>query len=597
MATKYISELNLIRLDDDDSIPIDDLITICEENRYLVTFSQLLEKDPAFSLGKDVAVLSWRWDIEKTPTTTLDDLRNVRSEKVRAFVNQARQLKFKFAWCDYTCIPQFPTNHNLLMEYVKSSNILFETCKVFVMDVEEIEHCPGIKIPTPEYMSRLWTTAEMSAMLTNSNVDYSTFIQISQFNQRSMRAALTFDVFNYQSYMAGRKQLPHIVRDYHGVRSIVIFLRNFGTSNGLVDDFLRSLCETDAYDNQALLTNQEQDRVIREYVDSGRQSKEKAAFLHLVSKPSRKTISSFEPKTHYKALLILMFDLFESEALPRKWNRALYLQLLATLNQLPSTGGVNAARNEHHHNIPILKFSYPGDDKIVSEMIASRGGINQAGVSLVGIDLPKIPNGHAFTWKYSTTGATKLQQLFDEHHSIDFNICRKIIFSFFAPENSDDQSGGAHASITFSSLDETNTVTVKFSLPGNDCTIQYDTKENANTLSQYTVPGLPNAKDDELILVTRFDLLKRDPDGADDSGKQSTFGLSIFGNKKNICYACNVGRPMTVDAIIPIFDQLKALAEKRLESKNWIFKSPIRLSTIANICTSHCKVNADACAH
>ena len=51
------------------------------------------------------------------------------------------------------------------MRHVRASRILYETCSVIIVDLEPI--IDGVSIPTREYVSRLWTTAEMSAVLLN----------------------------------------------------------------------------------------------------------------------------------------------------------------------------------------------------------------------------------------------------------------------------------------------------------------------------------------------------------------------------------------------------------------------------------------------
>lgn len=137
-------------------------------------------------LDGSIAVLSWRWDIRKEGS--LDDMKPKVSQKVVAFIEQARALGFKWAWCDYATVPQFSSDNKLLMVHIHSSRVLYKRCSVLVLDVEPL--VPGLAVPTMDFQTRLWIAAEKSAVLSNPHVDIGTYVQLSRMSLTPMLLAL-----------------------------------------------------------------------------------------------------------------------------------------------------------------------------------------------------------------------------------------------------------------------------------------------------------------------------------------------------------------------------------------------------------------------
>lgn len=152
----------------------EELSVVHESNPACV---KLASAEGPHAIGPEIAVLSWRWDLVKLPSTTLEEAKRMRSDKIVRFIELARARGFRWAWVDWCVIPQFTGEKAELMMHVVGSRALYQKASVFVLDVEEV--WPGLSVPTLDFQTRLWIAAEKSAVLSNPHVSIATYVQVS----------------------------------------------------------------------------------------------------------------------------------------------------------------------------------------------------------------------------------------------------------------------------------------------------------------------------------------------------------------------------------------------------------------------------------
>jgi hypothetical protein len=129
-----------------------------------------------------LATCSWRWDVDKTKLSK-SSAAEIKSVKLQSVITRARELGYEYIWIDICTVPQFPEREEDILSHVVASRLLYEKCPVIIGDLTHDLFGDGsMFVPTVEYMSRLWTNAEMSAMLANPNVSILTFIFIKQWS-------------------------------------------------------------------------------------------------------------------------------------------------------------------------------------------------------------------------------------------------------------------------------------------------------------------------------------------------------------------------------------------------------------------------------
>lgn len=187
-----------------------------------------------------IAVLSWRWDLHKKDS--LEDMADVVSQKVIKFIFKARDLGFKWAWCDYVTVPQYSDSSDELMKHIKASRTLYQRCSVLMVDVETVY--PGLHVPSMDYQTRLWIAAEKSAVLVNPNVTISDYVQVDVLNHMTIVLALqgpwatvNYSMAEYQNWMdalTGRS--PELLDSYVGrlklAEALNIIVFNMGYTCG-----------------------------------------------------------------------------------------------------------------------------------------------------------------------------------------------------------------------------------------------------------------------------------------------------------------------------------------------------------------------------
>jgi hypothetical protein len=412
--TNAVRQLNLLRIDNDDSV--EELCKVCEVNPRTIPILEARGKDTPSELllGKDIAVLSWRWDLMKHAETTLEESKIMRSPKIMRFLEKARLRNFKLVWVDWMCIPQHPEGDvkATIMQHIKASRVLYERCTVLLVDLEEIY--PGISLPSVDYMTRLWTTAEMSAMLANPHTTFSTFCEVSKINHMTMQIALgpswanaTQSLENYiaefeqfsQARSAERADLPPQMQYYQYQNGLMIYLYNigyvqiskkYGTN---VPTFLcSSVMKMDSLKDQTHMSTPPpisqdiQGKLIQEYIDKyqadGNKHPDILALMREIGKHTEMP-PNFSHQKHYKAFLLLMYDVFDHQMKTKKWNSKCFEELLVSLGEHPTKPKSD-----------ILKFFMPGDDKVVRDMIFNEMGQVVTPLTIRGMELPRSPIGH-----------------------------------------------------------------------------------------------------------------------------------------------------------------------------------------------------------
>jgi hypothetical protein len=125
----------------------------------------------------------YRWDIMK-PASVSEARALPPSPKIVRAIVEARRRGLHWLWVDWCTVPQYSSAGEEVLNHVRASRFVYERCTLLLADLVEIE--PGLRVPTPDYVGRLWTTAEMSSTLVNPEVKYGTFVKLERFNHRTM---------------------------------------------------------------------------------------------------------------------------------------------------------------------------------------------------------------------------------------------------------------------------------------------------------------------------------------------------------------------------------------------------------------------------
>jgi hypothetical protein len=397
-------------------------------------------------------VLSWRWDITKG--SSIEETRPLKSPKVVRFVKEARAKGFKYAWVDFATVPQHPCDVNETMVHVHASRSLYEHCMVIIVDLEPI--FPGFEMVSLNYMERLWTTAEMSAMLNNSNVNQSNFIRISKWNHDTICAglwanALTLETFrvNYETWKSEQRCVIHssIGKRVEGL------VRNIATGRGMYDGapwmmkkygkkaakFLYELTQL-ANEKAALffastdkpyfidrrhesdelpMTETEQEQLIADFETTGLTCNIVRSFVKEMNR-TRHPTHEFSVYDHYPALLLLGYECVKYHSESIKWNQRCFDVLLDSLGEtfhLPGTPPTYS-----------LKATDPTDRAKVKRMILNENTCSKPCIDIPGIELLMFPKNHIIKRdiKIEQNMKTLLLQLNMFANTIAVQISRRI---------------------------------------------------------------------------------------------------------------------------------------------------------------------------
>eukprot|EP00052_Salpingoeca_macrocollata_P006967 m.56958 g.56958 ORF g.56958 m.56958 type:complete len:631 (-) comp15758_c0_seq4:62-1954(-) len=395
-----LSTLNVLLLDSPKSDR--EMGRVCEYNDAHVQIGSA--KGPG-TVDARIAVLSWRWDVRKPATQ--EECKDIFSPKVEKFVNVARKQGFKWAWVDFATVPQYSKDKNELMNHVKGSRILYEEASVLLVDTVEVY--PGLSIPTMDYMQRLWTTAEMSAMLQNPHVTYNTFVQVTKLNHNTIAFALLggYDgsLDSYFHFLNDMKDNPsrynHLKRQegihilLYNIGYMVLYNR-YGTN---VPMFLASFFSAEVKDKRhnmhaPTLSEAEQEKLIAEYWPNGpdaeplgKKHPDVKNLLDAIGTQQTMT-RDFSHYEHYKGILLLASEVFYQEMRTKKFNQKCFETVLRSLGEHPT-------KPKFQPDEPYaLGFTMPGDDQVVRAMILDQQGAVAAPAFVEGVKFPDVPSGH-----------------------------------------------------------------------------------------------------------------------------------------------------------------------------------------------------------
>jgi hypothetical protein len=432
--SKSIRFLNLLQIDNTDSPS--DLVRVCEIQPRKINIVEIRgghhDTPSEQLLGPDIAVLSWRWDLTKTAQTTLQESAEMRSPKLQQFIIKARQRGFKLVWIDWCCIPQHPDGDvaSIIIQHIKASRVLYERCTIMLVDFVQV--IPGLRIPSIDYMTRLWTTAEMSAALANPNANFNTFVELDQINHITMNVALgaSWGIGSsnntLKDYVLEVKQLTstqgQFWQKYHYVLRVQnASMRHLYTSgyeilgkkySTHIADFLRTpqmkpdlIKEKSFLMEEAPISEQEQEKLIQEYWTiyncDGTTHPQVSALLKEIGTKNEMP-SDFSHKKHFVALLLLFSEVFREVVKTHKWNKKCFEEILKSLGEHPTEPKTNP------NDSWALRFFMPGDDQVVKKMIFEELGPNVVPITVSGVpSFPRIPIGHELRHEIQITDGVK----------------------------------------------------------------------------------------------------------------------------------------------------------------------------------------------
>lgn len=424
-----IYKMNLLELN--KVADVKDLTKVYEKNNYVKNIltirgkNQKKIKNPIDELlGDDIIALTYRWEITKE---TLAKSAKLSSPKLEKAVKKMIKKGYKYAWVDWMCVPQHASAGNKeVMSHVLASRLLYANCSICFIDTVEVY--PGLEVPTIDYMTRLWTTAEMSSVMLNDHANFGTFVQVTKHNLVTMalvekRIRLSIndslgayvrlveelkntseeDLKKQRAFSAIENQIHSLKGDYikekYGEEvSNFFFINTLLLSN---DEKLK-----DQRHKTAPLSSTEQEEVItmylEEYKRNGKEHPEVLALLEAIKKCDlvknkdnysgtyREMSNTFSIFDHSRALLILLYENFLFKMKTSKWNTKCFEHLLISLGEHPT---IFEPLEKDKAN---LKFSVPKDDITVKEMLLRYNGIAELPVVIENFQVPYIPKKLGF---------------------------------------------------------------------------------------------------------------------------------------------------------------------------------------------------------
>eukprot|EP00300_Choanocystis_sp_HF-7_P041988 c8761_g1_i1.p1 GENE.c8761_g1_i1~~c8761_g1_i1.p1 ORF type:complete len:613 (+),score=151.86 c8761_g1_i1:35-1840(+) len=368
-----------------------------------------------------IAILSWRWDVCKLPTYTLDDLRDVISPKVVRFIHKARALGFKWAWCDYATVPQFAKDKDELMRHIQSSRTLYQRCSVIVIDVEEVY--PGLSIPTMDFQTRLWIAAEKSAVLSNPNVNIADYVQISRVNHNTIALGMlgtwcnaNYSIENYYDWFTKLKD-PETREEkmswLSNQNSLHILLYNIGymymhehyptVLRLMLSSFAAQLTDLRHTSQPPHLSVEEQEALINGYwtTEEGPLPHKPIRHPMRAEHPAVKALVKYAddhekmPKNfsfydHYPAILLLSSEVYHDHFSKHKFDPKIFEFLLVALGEHPTVSPPPAGA-------PFALTAFMRSDfVVVRDMMLDDKGRIKFPVIVDGVKFPEIPKQHEF---------------------------------------------------------------------------------------------------------------------------------------------------------------------------------------------------------
>eukprot|EP00039_Didymoeca_costata_P011151 m.154207 g.154207 ORF g.154207 m.154207 type:complete len:684 (+) comp15078_c0_seq4:176-2227(+) len=427
-----IKTLNVLRLD--GSASIDELAIVNELNKNTIKVDS--DQGPG-ELDQRIAVLSYRWDIQKPKT--LKEMAELRSKKAMQFLQEAKGLGFIYAWVDYTCVPQFADEGStsdedaaikkkMILKHIMCSRNLYENCSVFVVDLMEVY--PGIRVPTMDFQTRLWINAEKSAVLSNPHVFREDYIKVDRVNHVTMGMALLGSwssadnsLKSYHEYVT-RLLSEH--RDMYisyltKADAINIIVFNIGyqvlqkSYPGLVE-FFTSRYTTGKHFNMndnrhenlpPPISAEEQERLIQDYyevepnkdpnvrpgrlkrIPQGLKNPHIKALMDEINANNGKMTKKFSYYNHYQAILLLASEVFYEDMATKKFDSKCYEHIMIALGEHPTT---TADKDAPHR----LKTSFESDFLVIKKMLFQGMGTSSFPCTYKNIEYPEIPIGHEF---------------------------------------------------------------------------------------------------------------------------------------------------------------------------------------------------------
>ena len=213
-------------------------------------------------------------------------------------------------------------------------------------------------------MRRLWTSAEMSAMLSNPNAGYSTFVRADRVNHNVVCLALggasgtswasaQQKLANYGADLSMLKAFDDNYAHIKKQNALLIYVYNTGgelifqkygrnLQTFLVDGVMEkstALVDKSHLSSEPPISAEEQERLILEYKDKygldGRSHPSVSALLSEIG-DSKAMPPSFSHAKHYVALLLLASEVFWHEMRVRQWNSRVFEEILRSLGEHPS---------------------------------------------------------------------------------------------------------------------------------------------------------------------------------------------------------------------------------------------------------------------
>jgi hypothetical protein len=309
-------------------------------------------------------------------------------------------------------VPQYDDDVELVMNHVRASRIVYERCSVRMVD--SIEVLPGLRLPTLDYMRRLWTTAEMSSMLANPSVNYASFVQLTHFTMDSMIVATSAPmegqwtkdnlVAQYAAWYAAQVEtkpmLSGVMRTQAGLWGILTSYgfeylpRKYGRT---ISSWLGATTATLPWD-PAPISDEEQHALITAYHDSGsdgRNNEHVRAILADVQK-SKRMPKHWPFAKHFKGILLLASEVVRHVLQLWKWNRGCYKSVLQRLGE-KFPDDLSAA--DLGSNEALQCFSEADVAKVKAMMTAARRCVRPP-VTMDGLAFHAVPDGHSLSVRY-----------------------------------------------------------------------------------------------------------------------------------------------------------------------------------------------------
>ena len=331
-------------------------LAVVHEAQPVHHYTSIAAADGPGCLDGRVAALSWRWDIAK-PATLEEACKLKPSPKIVEAIKRARALGLKWAWIDWAVVPQY-SELSLILNHVRSSRFIYEKCTVILVDTVEVAPGLGLHIPTKDYMSRLWTTAEMASMLVNPTVSYGTFVQIRKWNWKTiiLAATATFSaamirndfVQGYHAFFADNVECAQPCSTFHFAQDVLHQIVYNTGATPMREKYGPQLCEWLVSNPNKFQLNlpsplslAEEEKLIEEFACDcdwdARKSPHCSGIFAAVAKTKRMP-NAFNQEEHYKGFLLLAADAVH--LLLREWqfNGGAYKSVLQRLGvRIPGT--------------------------------------------------------------------------------------------------------------------------------------------------------------------------------------------------------------------------------------------------------------------